>query len=154
LLTGSEKRSVIMITSGERTVMGPSRTAPLAAEPVTGLLRQLLRELSTLCRQEVALAKTDFSSSLAAVGKSIAVVAIAGAVIFGGFLALLSAAILALGAVMSMWLAALTTGVAVVILGSVLLKIGQSKLGGHDMTSARSRKSLRRDKEVLARAGS
>ncbi len=119
-----------MITAGERGLSTQPRTAPLAAEPVTGLLRQLLRELSTLCRQEVALAKTYFSTSLAVVGKSIAVLAMGGAVIFGGFLALLSAAILALGAVMPMWLASLATGSAVVILGSVLLKIGQSKLSG------------------------
>ncbi len=120
-----------MITAGERRLVRQSRTAPLAAEPVAGLLRQLLGELSTLCRQEVALAKTDFAASLAAVGKSIAVLAIGGAVVFGGFLALLSAAILALGAVMPMWLASLTTAIAVVILGSVLLRIGQRKLSGY-----------------------
>ena len=49
-----------MITSGERIIIEQARTASLAAEPVRSLLRQLLKDLSTLCRQEMALAKADF----------------------------------------------------------------------------------------------
>jgi hypothetical protein len=142
-----------MITSGERIITGQTRTASLASEPVRSLLRQLLKDLSTLCRQEMALAKADLSASVCAARRSIAVVMVGGAVLFGGFLALLSAAILALGAVMQMWLAALVIGVTVVILGCVLLKVGRSGVGTARLTPVKSKESLRRDKDVLVRSG-
>jgi hypothetical protein len=142
-----------MITPGERIITGPARTASLASEPVRSLLRQLLKDLSTLCRQEMALAKADLSGSLCAARRSIVVLMVGGAVLFGGLLALLSAAILALGALMPMWLAALVVGVTVVILGCILLKVGQSGVGTVRLTAATSKESLRRDKAVLVRSG-
>lgn len=143
-----------MITSGERIITGQTRTASLASEPVRSLLRQLLKDLTTLCRQELALARADLSASLCAARRSIGVLVVGGVVIFSGFLALLGAAILALGAVMPMWLAALLVGGTVVILGCVLLKVGQSGVGTASLTPVNSRESLRRDKEVLVRSGS
>ena len=141
-----------MFTSGERMITGQTRTAPLAAEPVRALLRQLLGDLSTLCRQEIALAKADLSGSLCVARRSIGVLALGGAIIFGGFLALLAAAILGLGALLPMWLAALTVGFTVMILGGALLKVGQSGVGAAKFSPARSKESLRRDKDVLARS--
>jgi Putative Actinobacterial Holin-X, holin superfamily III len=143
-----------MITSGERIITGQPRTASLAAEPVRSLLRQLLKDVSTLCRQEIALAKADVSASLCSARRSIGVLAVGGAVLFGGFLALLGAAILALGAVMAMWLAALVVGVTVVILGGVLVKVGQAGVGTARLTPMTSKESLRRDKKVLVRSAS
>jgi putative superfamily III holin-X len=142
-----------MITSGERIITGQARTASLAAEPVRSLLRQLLRDLSTLCRQEIALAKADLSGSLCAARRSIAVLMVGGAVLFCGLLALLSAAILGLGTIMPMWLAALVVGSTVAILGCVLLKVGQSGVGTVRLTPMQSKESLRRDKAVLVRSG-
>jgi hypothetical protein len=142
-----------MFTSGERIITGQTRTAPLAAEPVRTLLRQLLGDLSTLCRQEIALAKADLTGSLCVARRSIAVLALGGAIIFAGLLALLAAAIVGLGALMPMWLAALAVGVTVVILGGVLLKVGQSAVGTAKFSPARSKESLRRDKDVLVRSG-
>jgi len=143
-----------MITSGERFITGQTRPAPLASEPVKSLLGQLLKDLSTLCRQEMALAKADLSASICAATRSLAVLVVGGAVFFCGFLALLSAAILALGAVMPMWLAALVVGVTVMILGGVLLKVGKSGVGTGALTFVKSKESLRRDKDVLVRSGS
>jgi hypothetical protein len=143
-----------MITSGERIITGQAHTASLAAEPVRSLLRQLLKDLSTLCRQEMALAKADLSGSLCAARRSITVLMVGGLVLFGGLLALLSAAILALGSIMPMWVAALVVGVTVVILGCVLLKVGQSGVGTVRLTPVTSRESLRRDKAILVRSGS
>ena len=143
-----------MITSEKHIFTGPTRTAPLAAEPIRSLLRQLLKDLSTLCRQEMALAKADLAASWCAARRSIVVLMIGGAVIFCGLLALLGAAILGLGTVVPLWLAALTVGVTVVIVGCVLLKVGQSGVGTTTLTPTRSKESLRRDKELLVRSGS
>jgi hypothetical protein len=143
-----------MITSRERIITGQAGTASLAAEPVRSLLRLLLKDLSTLCRQEIALAKADLSSSLCAARRSIAVLMVGGAVIFCGLLALVSAAILALGAIMPMWLSALVVGMTVITLGCVLLKVGQSGVGTARLTPLKSMESLQRDKAVLVRSGS
>jgi putative superfamily III holin-X len=143
-----------MITSEERIFTGQTRTAPLAAEPIRYLLRQLLKDLSTLCRQEMALAKADLCASLCTARRSIAVLVIGSALVFCGFLALLSAAIVALGAIMPMWLGALLVGITVVILGCVLLKVGQSGVGAARLAPMQSKESLRRDKNVLVRSGS
>jgi hypothetical protein len=102
----------------------------------------------------MALAKADLSGSLCAARRSITVRMVGGLVLFGGLLALLSAAILALGSIMPMWVAALVVGVTVVILGCVLLKVGQSGVGTVRLTPVTSRESLRRDKAILVRSGS
>jgi hypothetical protein len=78
---------------------------------------------------------------------------VGGAVLFGGLLALLGAAILGLGVIMPMWLAALVVGVSVAILGCVLLKVGQSGVGTVRLTPMQSKESLRRDKALLVRSG-
>lgn len=143
-----------MITAGERIITGQTRTASLASEPFRSLLGQLLKDLSTLCRQEMALAKADLSASVCTAGRSIAALMVGGVVLCGGFLALVSAAILALGAIMQMWLAALVVGATLVILGCVLLKVGKSGVGTGGLTLVKSKESLRRDKDVLVRSSS
>ncbi len=141
-----------MFTSGERIITGQTRTAPLAAEPVRALL-QLLQDLSTLCRQEIALAR-QISPARCAWRAAVSRRWRWGVRSLGGFLALLAAAIVGLGALMPMWLAALTVGFTVVILGGALLKVGQSGVGAAKFSPARSKESLRRDKDVLVRSGS
>ncbi len=143
-----------MSTSRERRLEPPPRSAALTAEPAPVLIRQLLGDLATLCRQELALAKADFSDCLSAASKSIALMAIGGAALFGGFLVLLGAAILALGTVIALWLASLAVGVAVVVVGSLLLKTGLTRASAAKRPMLQSTDSLRRDKDVLSRSTS
>jgi hypothetical protein len=154
LLATDTKRRVIMITSRQRRLDLPQRAASLTAEPAPVLIRQLLGDLATLCRQELALAKADLSDSLAAAGKSATLIALGGAALFGGFLVLLSAAILALGTVIAMWLASLAVGVGVLLAGCLLLKIGVARARAARRPALQSTDSLRRDKDVLSRSTS
>jgi uncharacterized membrane protein YqjE len=124
------------------------------SETVLGLLHRLTGELSTLFRQEVALAGAELSRSLTTLLLSLSSVASGGAVLYAGFLLFLVAAVCGLAYVLPMWLAALAVGLAVALVGSVLVLVGRNKLKSSDLIPTRSPRSLRRDKDVLTRSGS
>lgn len=86
------------------------------------LFSELSRELSTLTRQEFALAKTEMSEKVSGVGRDLALVAAGGAVAYAGFLVLLAFLVLLLDLVMPLWLAALIVGVVVIVIGGFLAK--------------------------------
>jgi uncharacterized membrane protein YqjE len=124
------------------------------SETVLGLLRRLSRELSTLFRQELALASAEISRSLTTLLMSLVSVVSGGAVLYAGFLLLLVAGVFGLAYVLPLWLAAFTVGIAVVLVGCVLVVAGRNKLKSADLLPTRSPRSLRRDKDVITRSGS
>jgi len=121
------------------------------ADSTIGLLRRLMDEITTLFRQEVQLATTEFSRSVSSAKSGVASVATGGAVLFGGFLALLAAAILGLSYVVAPWLAALIVGVVVGIVGYFMLHAGRRKLEPSALKPVHMQESLRRDREVFGR---
>jgi hypothetical protein len=123
------------------------------SETVSGLLHRLIRELSTLFRQEVALAGAEISRSLTTLLLRLVAVASGGAVLYAGFLLLLVAAVCGLAYVLPMWLAALAVGFAVTMVGCLLVVVGRNKLKYSDLMPSHSPESLRRDKDVLTRSG-
>lgn len=116
-----------------------------------GLLRRLTDELSTLLRQELALATTEISRSMRVMLAGTASVAVGGAVLFTGLLAMLAAAVLGLATVLHPWLAALVIGAAVALIGIVLVLLGIRSLNPTTLKPARTAESLRRDRDVLTR---
>ncbi len=130
-------------------------TADTAAneEPqsIVTLVRRLARQLTTLLRNELALATAEL---LRAVRITVAgaMAALAGAVIlFAGFLVLLSAAVLALSLVLAPWLAALIVGAAVSLLGAIALGIGIRRLRPESLHLPRTTRSLSKDKAAVLR---
>jgi hypothetical protein len=115
------------------------------------LLRRLMNELATLVRQEIALATAEMTRAARTLLASATSVAIGGAVLYAGLLALLAAAILGLANVMQPWLAALIVGVAVVVIGLVMVQRGLKTLNPEQLKPTHTAESLRRDKEVLER---
>ncbi len=115
------------------------------------LVRRLVDEVSTLFRQEIALASAEVSRSVSDAKAGVGSIATGGAVAFAGLLFLLAAAVLGLAKVMEPWLAALIVGVVVVVIGLILLKAGKSKLDPAALTPRRTHESLRRDKELIDR---
>jgi hypothetical protein len=128
----------------------PDNGAPTLRE----LLKQLTGELSTLFRQEVALASAEFSRSLSSLMTSATSIAAGAAIVFAGLLVLLAAAVLALAQWLEPWLAALLVGIGVVIIGGLMLLAGKQKLHPEQLKPERSVDSLRRDKDVLVRKNS
>ncbi len=115
------------------------------------LVRRLVDEVSTLFRQEIALASAEVSRSVSDAKAGVGSIATGGAVAFAGLLFLLAAAALGLSEVMQPWLAALIVGVVVAVIGLILLKRGTSKLAPGALTPRRTQESLRRDKELIDR---
>lgn len=116
-----------------------------------GLLRRLTDELSTLLRQELALATAEISRSMRVMLAGAASVAVGGAVLFTGLLAMLAAAVLGLATVLHPWLAALVIGAAVAAIGAVLVVVGIRSLDPSTLKPSRTTESLRRDKDVITR---
>lgn len=120
-------------------------------ESITDLLRRLMDELSTLFRQELALASAEVSGAMSKLSRGLISVATGGAVLYAGFLTLLAAAVLALALVVEPWLAALVIGGAVTLIGLVMVMKGKKALEPSDLKPRRTVESLRQDKDVLMR---
>lgn len=116
-----------------------------------GLLRRLTDELATLLRQELTLATAEIFSSMRVLLAATASLAVGGAVLFTGLLAMLAAAVLGLSTVLHPWLAALVIGAAVTVIGIILVLVGMRALDPSTLKPARTAESLRKDKDVLTR---
>ncbi|MGE6608136.1 phage holin family protein [Halomonas sp. NPDC076908] len=117
---------------------------------VGSLLSTVMQELSSLVRNEAALAKTEMSEKTHQAMAAIAAIAIAGAVLFGGFLALLAAAIFLLNEVLppdtTPWLSAVIVGGVVTLIGFIMLTAGLKKIQAQNMMPTRTINSLQTDK--------
>jgi hypothetical protein len=130
---------------------GEAASGDRESQSAIGLLRRLTDELSTLLRQELALATAEISRSLRVMLGGAASVAMGGAVLYAGLLALLAAAILGLATVLQPWLATLIIGAAVAIIGAVLVLAGVRSFDPATLKPSRTAESLRRDKDVITR---
>lgn len=93
------------------------------------LLSDLTRDLSSLMRQEVQLAKTEMTENATRVAKNAGLLVGAGALAFFALQALVIAAILALIYVVpSPWMAALIVAVALLVIAGILAMVGLSAL--------------------------
>lgn len=123
----------------------------LQRESAAGLLSRLLADFTALVRNEIALAKAEFSEAAGSAKAGFAALVIAAVVLLAGSLTLLAAAVLALAEIMEPWLAALIVGVALAIAGAVLLQSAKKKLQPSNLDMGRTRTAVRSDAEVLAR---
>ena len=96
------------------------------------LFGDLTREMSTLVRQEVQLAKTELTEKAVTTAKGAALIIVAACLGFVAFQALVAAAILGLAQVVQPWLAAVIVGGALAAIAGVLamMAIAAFKKGG------------------------
>jgi VIT1/CCC1 family predicted Fe2+/Mn2+ transporter len=121
------------------------------SQSTLGLIRRLTNELATLVRQEIALATAEVSRSMSTLLAGAASVATGGAVLFAGLLVLLASAVLGLSNVLAPWLAALIVGLAVGIVGYIMVHAGLKALKPAALKPERTQESLLQDKDVLMR---
>jgi hypothetical protein len=142
-----------MVTTpyGSAPAGGTSENGERESQSAFGLLRRLTDELTTLLRQELALATAEVSRSMRVMLTAAASLAVGGAVLFTGLLATLAAAVLGLATVLRPWLAALVIGVAVTLIGIVLVMAGVRSIDPSTLKPSRTADSLRRDRDVLTR---
>src|SRR6187549_1698949 len=107
--------------------MNPESSQP---NSVSGLLRELRDETTTLMRQEVALAKTEMKENVSRMGSHAAQIAVGGFVAYAGIIVLLIGIGHLLGALLirmgldaqvAQWLAPSIVGLIVAIIGWMML---------------------------------
>ncbi|QBQ55755.1 phage holin family protein [Nitrosococcus wardiae] len=122
---------------------------------VTSLLSDLAREVTTLMRQELQLAKAEASEKVSQVEAGIGSLIAGGAVAFGGFLILLQFMVYGLADLLDegydipqLWVSSLIVGLVVLLIGYFLLRKGQRDLKAKRLVPRRTAGSLRRDAEL------
>lgn len=100
----------------------------LKTHSLSELLGRLTRELTTLVRQEVDLAKMELTERGRVAAAAGAFLASGAMLLFVGFIALTAAIILALAMVLPAWAAALIVACAYIGLGVVLALIGKQRM--------------------------
>lgn len=123
---------------------------------IGSLLRELFDEARDLFRQEVALAKTEATEKASVLGRNVAFVAAGGLVAFAGALFILAALSVLLSWVfrnaglspeVASWLGPLTVGLAVAIIGYILVHKGLKTLKDGSLKPERTIQSIKEDKQ-------
>jgi len=124
---------------------------PTAAGPSLGeLFGVLLKDTTTLVRQEMTLAKAELGEKAAKIGRNVGLLAAGGAVAYAGMLAVLAAIISLLAhAGMSWWAAALLVGVVVAAVGGILVSQGLNALKHEDLAPRQTLETLREDTQWI-----
>ena len=116
------------------------------SEPSLGeLFTELSHQMTTLVRQEVALATTELGHKASRVGHELGVLALGGAVAYAGLLALVAAAILLLALVIPIWSSALVVGLVVAGVGYLLVRRGLDALRRTDLAPRQTLQTLKED---------
>ena len=121
------------------------------------LLKELRDETTTLLRQEVDLAKTEMSEKASRFGTNVGALAMGGAVLFLGALALLAAVIYGLNSLLdqfmsvgvAIWLAPLLVGLVLAGIGYSLTKKALDTLRQESLAPRKTTQSLQENKEWL-----
>lgn len=113
------------------------------------LFGDLSRQLSTLIRQEISLARAEMSARVGSAGRGAAMVGLGGAVAYAGLLAIVAAAVLLfVDAGISPWLAALIVGIVVAVIGAALAMRGRQEIARTNLAPQRTIETLRDDAEM------
>ena len=112
--------------------------------PLGELFSDLGRQVSTLVRREMDLARVELGDRASRLGRDSAMAAAGGAILHGAVLVLLAAAVLGLmEAGVDGWLAALIVGVVVGVIGAVVLRSGVAAIQRDGAQPSRTVESMR-----------
>lgn len=127
--------------------------APEEGRSLMSLFSDLLRETSSLVRNEAELAKVEISDKVSQVSNGLAELAIGGLIVFAGFIVTLIAIANGLAHILppeqADWLAPLIVGVVVMVLGFVALMRGRRNVKPDSLAPERTMESLRRDAQMV-----
>jgi xanthine/uracil permease len=116
--------------------------------PIGQLLGDLSRQVSTLVRQEIQLARAEMTARVGSAGRGAAMVGAGGAVAYAGLFAIVAAAVLLLIQIgITPWLAALIVGIVVAVIGAALAARGRQEIARTELTPRRTLETIRDDTE-------
>ncbi len=113
------------------------------------LFAHVTRNMGTLMRKELELAKVEMREKVSASGKDLALLGIGGAIVFAGFLVALIAAVAGLALVLPVWAAALVVAVTVMLIGGILLAVGMQRLKKTDLKPTQAIASFKESKQWM-----
>lgn len=129
----------------------PDSPTPESSVSVLSLIRQLAHEIPALVSKEMALFKAELRTSVQTTRQGITTVALGAAVMLGGLIMVLMAAVYALSQVMESWLAALLVGIAALVFGFFMVQAGNKKLEPANLVPERTASTLQKDKDAIQR---
>lgn len=106
----------------------PDGHRPAPAPSTAELIRRATDQLSTLVRDEIALARAEMSEKLAHAGKGAGLFGGAGLVALYGVFGVLAAAVLGLARVMPGWAAALVVGGFLLVVAGLMAALGRGQV--------------------------
>ena len=118
---------------------------PMENRPLGDLFSDLATDMSSLVRQEVALAKLEITQKAKYLGRNVGYLIVGGAVAYAGLLAVIAAIIMLLDRVMPAWGAALLVGVLVAGIAWLLIGKAMSALQQADLTPRDTVETLKED---------
>lgn len=116
-----------------------------------GLFSELGDEISTLFRQEIALARAETGEKVAQARSGATQMAVGAVLAFAGLFVLLMAGVYALSDIMHPGWAALIVGAAAALIGYAVLKSGSNNLKARNLVPERTTESLKRDADMAKR---
>lgn len=113
------------------------------------LLSDLNRQMSTLIRQEMELARMELSPKISGTVKDTIFMAVGGVLLLSGFLFLLATIIIILTIWLSLWLSALIVSLSAIILGTIFALIGKSRIQKRDIKPSQTINSLKENTQWI-----
>lgn len=114
------------------------------------LFGDLGRQVSTLVRREIDLARVEITSSINRLSRGAAMAGAGGAILYAGLLVLLAAFVLGLiEAGLDGWLAALIVAVVVLAIGGVVTWLGAKEIRETDLAPTQTAETVRENVEFV-----
>jgi hypothetical protein len=114
------------------------------ARSLADLFSDLTREISTLVRNELALARVEMSTKISRAGRHVGAIAFGGVIALAGVFTLVAAVVLLLvRAGMPAWAAALLVGVGLAAVGAMLASRAVSALRQEDLKPTETIETLK-----------
>lgn len=113
------------------------------------VLSDLFHDGSELIRQEIELAKTEMRENVSSFMRDGIGIAVGGAMALVGLLALVAAAILALGLVMPYWASALIIGGALMIIGMIVVMANVQGMKKNGLAPKKTMETIREDARMV-----
>ena len=117
--------------------------------PLGELFSELAHNTGTLVRKEVELATVEMTAKAKAAGNNAALVAVGGAVVMLGAMALLAALVVGLGTLMPLWLSGLLVGGLVTATGGTLAMSGVKAFKAIEFAPRQTIETLEENKQWL-----
>jgi hypothetical protein len=112
------------------------------------LFGDLTRQMSTLVRQEIDLARAEVTGKATAAARDVAIMGAGVGLLYAGLLALVGAAVLFLADQgVTPWLAAVIVAIVVAGVGGLLVMSGRQAIANRDMAPKRTVDTLKDDAE-------